>query len=85
MNESPLSRSWHWGVEGVNRQDRLRMLDVEFHPRSRAWCVGCVCVCVSRLGLGVIVNLVVSASCRRFVWLWWVSSGCGEGVVGDLC
>lgn len=38
-------------------EQALRMLDVEFHPRSRVWCVGCVCV--SGLGVGVIVNLVV--------------------------
>lgn len=67
MNENPFSKRLHWGVDGVKRVARLSMLDAEFHPRSRDWCVGCVCVCVSGLVLGVTVNLIDLTSSGKLI------------------
>lgn len=77
MNESPLSRSWRWGVEGVNKPDRLKMLDVEFHPRSLVWCVWGVCVCF-RIGLGCYCQfsclIQLSKICLAVVGVQWMLS-----------
>lgn len=63
MKDSPLSRRWRCAGEGEKRVDRLRMLEVEFQPRSRGGCMVLVCEVLTGLGSGVIVNLRVLASC----------------------
>lgn len=75
MKDNPLSRRWRCGEEGRKRVERLRMLEVEFQPRSRVGCAVCVCCCVlTGLVLGVMVNLVVSANFQKYGWLWLVSN-----------
>lgn len=65
MNDNPFSSKFRCGVDGVKRVAKLRTLEVEFKSISRGFFVWGY---VSGLGLVVNVNLVGSASFRRFVW-----------------